>query len=108
MTQWRGLLRGIEASDGDLSDGRRRLRAELARVRLDLPSGPALLDRNRQAVRRTYLKRIVGGRGGKRTFELVRVVPGVEQTFAGLLSGAPAPGPGSQPCRKATPPPWAR
>ena len=103
-----GLLRGIEASDGDLSDGRRRLRAELARVRLDLPSGPALLDRNRQAVRRTYLKRIVGGRGGKRTFELVRVVPGVEQTFAGLLSGAPAPGPGSQPCRKATPPPWAR
>ena len=102
-----GLLRGLDASEGDLSDGRRRLRGELARVRFDLPSSPVHLDRNRQAVRNTYLKRISGG-GGKRKFRLVRVVPGVEQTFGGLLSDAPAPGPGSQPCRKATPPPWAR
>jgi branched-chain amino acid transport system substrate-binding protein len=102
-----GLLRGLEASDGDLSDGRQRLREELARVRFDLPSGPVHLDRNRQAVRDTYVKRI--GRGGRRqAFQLVRVVPEVEQTFGGLLSDAPSPGPGSQPCRKATPPPWAR
>ena len=102
-----GLLRGLEASDGDLSDGRQRLREELARVSFDAPSGPVHLDRNRQAVRNTYLKRI-GRRGGRRAFQLVRVVPEVEQTFGGLLSDAPAPGPGSQPCRKATPPPWAR
>jgi branched-chain amino acid transport system substrate-binding protein len=102
-----GLLRGLEASDGDLSDGRQRLREELARVRFDVPSGPVHLDRNRQAVRNTYLKRIGRG-GGRRVFQLVRVVPEVEQTFGGLLSDAPAPGPGSQPCRKATPPPWAR
>ena len=102
-----GLLRGLDASEGDLSDGRRRFRGELARVRFDLPSSPVHLDRNRQAVRNTYLKRISGG-GGKRKFRLVRVVPGVEQTFGGLLSDAPAPGPGSQPCRKATPPPWVR
>ena len=100
-----GLLRGLDASEGDLSDGRRRLREELARVRFDLPSSPVHLDRNRQAVRNTYLKRIGRG-GGKRVFRLVRVVPEVEQTFGGLLSDAPAPGPGSQPCRKATPPPW--
>ena len=103
-----GLLRGLESADGDLSGGREQLRAALARVRFDLPSGNVRLDGNRQAVRDTYLKRVVGGRGGKRKFELVRVVPGVEQTFGGLLSGAPAPGPGSQPCRKAKPPPWAR
>jgi branched-chain amino acid transport system substrate-binding protein len=101
-----GLLRGLEASDGDLSDGRQRLREELARVRFDTPSGPVHLDRNRQAVRNTYLKRIGRG-GGRRGFQLVRVVPEVEQTFGGLLSDAPSPGPGSQPCRKATPPPWA-
>jgi hypothetical protein len=100
-----GLLRGLEASKGDLSDGRGRLREELARVRFDLPSSPVHLDRNRQAVRNTYLKRI-SHEGGKRVFRLVRDVPGVEQTFGGLLSDAPAPGPGSQPCRKATPPPW--
>jgi branched-chain amino acid transport system substrate-binding protein len=98
-----GLLRGLDASEGDLSDGRRRLRTELARVRLDLPSSPVHLDRNHQAVRNTYLKRIGDGEGA---FQLVSVVPGVEQTFGGLLSDAPAPGPGSQPCRKATPPPW--
>jgi branched-chain amino acid transport system substrate-binding protein len=102
-----GLLHGLEASDGDLSDGRQRLREELARVRFDLPSGPLYLDRNRQAVRNNYLKRIDRG-GGRRAFQPVRIVPGVEQTFAGLLSDAPSPGPGSQPCRKATPPPWVR
>jgi branched-chain amino acid transport system substrate-binding protein len=102
-----GLLRGIEASDGDLSDGRQRLRDELARVRFDLPSSPLHLDRNRQAVRNTYLERIGRG-GGQRALQLVEVVPGVEQTFGGLLSDAPSPGPGSQPCRKATPPPWVR
>jgi branched-chain amino acid transport system substrate-binding protein len=101
-----GLLRGVEASDGDLSDGRQRLREELARVRFDLPSSPVRLDRNRQAVRNTYLKR-VGRGGGQRAFQLVRVVPEAEQTFGGLLSDAPSPGPGSQPCRKATPPRWA-
>jgi branched-chain amino acid transport system substrate-binding protein len=98
-----GLLRGLEASDGDLSDGRRRLREELARLTFDLPTGPVHLNRDHQAVRNTYLKRI-GRRRGE--FRLVRAVPEVEQTFGGLLSDAPAPGPGSQPCRKATPPPW--
>jgi len=102
-----GLLRGLEAAEGDLSDGRQRLREELARVRFDLPSGPVHLDRNRQAVRNTYLKR-VSREGGKPVLRLVRVVPEVEQTFGGLLSDAPPPGPGSQPCRRATPPSWAR
>jgi len=100
-----GLLRGLEASDGDLGDGRGRLREELARVSFDLPSGPVHLDRDHQAVRRTYLKRISRG-GYRREFQLVKAVPDVEQTFGGLLSDARAPGPGSQPCRKATPPPW--
>jgi branched-chain amino acid transport system substrate-binding protein len=102
-----GLLRGLDASEGDLSDGRSRLRRELTRARFDVPSSPVRLDRNRQAVRNTYLKR-VSRKGGKQAFRLVRVVPKVEQTFAGLLSDAPSPGPGSQPCRRATPPPWAR
>jgi branched-chain amino acid transport system substrate-binding protein len=100
-----GLLRGLQAAEGDLSHGRHRLRDELARARFDLPAGPVRLDRNRQAVRNTYLKR-VSRESGKRVLRLVRVVPEVEQTFGGLLSDAPAPGPGSQPCRRATPPPW--
>ena len=102
-----GLLRGLEAADGDLSNGRQRLREKLAHVQLDLPSSPVRLDLNRQAVRNTYLER-VSRRAGKRVLRLVKVVPEVEQTFGGLLSNATAPGPGSQPCRKATPPSWTR
>jgi hypothetical protein len=80
---------------------------ELRRAHLDLPGGPVILDRNRQAVRDGYLSRIVD-RGGKLSLEPVRVVPHVEQTFAGLLSSAPPPGPDTQPCRKGSPPAWAR
>src|SRR5262245_28108207 len=101
-----GLLRGLEAADGDLSNGRRRLREELANLRFDLPSSPVRLDENHQAVRNTYLERVTS-EGGKRVLRIVRVMPNVEQTFGGLLSNAPAPGPGSQPCRRGTPPPWA-
>lgn len=99
-----GLLRGLEAAHGDPSDGRIRLREALAKVRFDAPSGPVHLDRNRQAVRNTYVKRV--SRESRKP-ELIRVVPEVEQTFGGLLSNAPAPGPGSQPCRRAPPPSWA-
>ena len=83
------------------------LMTELRRARLDLPGGPVTVDLNRQAVRDGYLSRIVD-RGGKLSLEPVRVVPHVEQSFAGLLSNAPPPGPGSQPCKRATPPAWAR
>lgn len=103
-----GLLQGLEAADADLSDGRNRLHAELARVQFEVPAGPVRLDRNRQAVRSTYIQRITRTPEGKPALRLVRIVPGVEQTFGGLLSEAPPPGPGSQPCRRATPPPWAR
>jgi branched-chain amino acid transport system substrate-binding protein len=102
-----GLLRGLEAVDGDLSDGRGRFRKALAQVRIDVPSGQVRLDGNRQAVRNAYLKQIVADGKGKYSLRLVRVVPEVEQTFGGLLSRAPSPGPGSQPCTKATPPPWS-
>ncbi len=103
-----GVLRGLEDADGRLGEGRRRLHEALSHVRLDLPTGPVRLDENRNSIRQIYLKRIVVGDGGRRADQLVHVVPGVEQSFGGLLSKSPPPGPGSQPCRKATPPPWAR
>ena len=82
------------------------LSAELRRLRLDLPDG-SVSDRNRQAVRDGYLSRVVVA-GGKPALEPVRVVHRVDQSFAGLLSSAPPPGPGTQPCRRALPPAWAR
>jgi branched-chain amino acid transport system substrate-binding protein len=89
------------------ADTRPALEKTLGRTRLDLPGGRVTLDRNRQAVRDGYLSRIVV-HGGRTTLEPVKVVPRVEQTFAGLLSSAPPPGPGTQPCRKGSPPVWAQ
>ena len=80
---------------------------QLRRLRVELPGGTVALDRNRQAVRDGYLSRVVA-HGRDVTLEPVRLIPHVEQTFGGLLSAAPPPGPGSQPCRTGSPPPWAR
>jgi ABC-type branched-subunit amino acid transport system substrate-binding protein len=89
---------------GDVRVG---LMQELARIDVDLPDGEVTLDRNRQAVRDGYLSRVVDD-GGKPALRPVRVVRRVEQSFGGLLSTAPPSGPGTQSCRKATPPAWAR
>lgn len=92
---------------GRADDVRGALLSELADLRVPLPGGTVSLDGNRQAVRDGYLARIAVA-GGKATLEPVGVVRGVEQTFGGLLSSAPPPGPGSQPCVRSTRIPWAR
>jgi hypothetical protein len=101
------LLTALERADGDLSEGRRRLRAELAQLTLVLPRGEVRLDSNRQVVTDVPLVRL-RWRDGKVVTEQISAARDVEQTFGGLLSQAPPPGPGSQPCRTATPPPWAK
>jgi len=99
------ILTALEGVDS--ADLRSGLKAALKRSRLDLPDGWVSLDRNRQAIRDGYLSRIVA-HGGRPNLEPVRVVPHVEQTFAGLLSSAPPPGPHTQPCRRGSPPAWAQ
>jgi branched-chain amino acid transport system substrate-binding protein len=100
------LLTALDHADGDLTHGRSRLRAELARLRVALPRGDVHLDANRQAVGDVPLVRL-HLRHGEAIPDPVGMSRNVEQTFGGLLSHAPPPGPYSQPCRKATPPPWA-
>jgi hypothetical protein len=100
------LLAALERANGDLSDGRRLLREELAKIRLELPGGEARLDANRQRVVDIPLVRL-RWRNGEIGTEPVTVAKDVEQTFGGLLSNAPPPGPQSQPCRRTAPPPWA-
>ena len=91
----------------ETNDVRAGLMAELESTRLTLPGGAVSLDGNRQAIRDAYLSRVVVT-DGKPGLEPVAVVKRVEQTFGGLLSAAPPPGPGTQQCVKATPPAWAR
>jgi len=98
-------LRALERVDS--ADVRSGLLEQLVAMRMSLPGGTVSLDRNRQAVRDGYLSRVVVD-AGKIRLEPVGVMRGVEQTFGGLLSAAPSPGPGTQPCVRSTPPSWAR
>jgi branched-chain amino acid transport system substrate-binding protein len=103
----RALLAAVDETGGDLSGGRVRLREALAKLRIDLPRGDVRLDSHRQAVADVPLVRM-RWQDGHLVPRPLSVAHDVEQTFAGLLSAAPPPGPGSQPCVKAKPPPWAR
>jgi hypothetical protein len=101
------VLTAFERSEGDLSDGRRRLQEELARLRLELPRGDVRLDRNRHAVADVPLVRL-RWREGKAVFEPISTAREVEQGFGGVLADAAPLGAGSVECRKGTPPAWAR
>lgn len=101
------LLTALEHVNGDVSDGRRGLREALATLELELPRGRVRLDGNRQAVADVPLVRLTVN-GGAIGYEPAGAARGVEQSFGGLLSKAPPPGPRSQPCRVARPPTWAR
>lgn len=103
----RALLAAVDETRGDLSDGRLRLRETLGRLRIDLPRGEVRLDSHRQAIADVPLVRMQW-QDGKLVPLPLGLVRGVEQTFGGLLSAAPPPGPASQPCVKGKPPPWAR
>ena len=102
----RALLAAVDETGGDLSNGRSRLRDALARLRITLPRGAVRLDANRQAVADVPLVRM-RWENGRLVARPLAVAHDVEQSFGGLLSAAPPPGPRSQPCVKGKPPPWA-
>jgi branched-chain amino acid transport system substrate-binding protein len=103
------VLRGLEAVDGDLSNGQRHFQAALADVRLDAPNGRIRLDANRQAIAPSYLQRVARGESGRLTMRTYRTLLGVEQTFNGAFApGAPPLGRETIECRRGRPPAWAR
>jgi hypothetical protein len=104
-----GVLEAFERVDGDLSDGRRRLRAQLGRLRTRLLGVPVRMDGRRQAVVSTSLVRLgpPSTSGGPELTE-VRAIHGVDQSVGGLVPASYVPSSAGQACRRATPPPWGR
>jgi branched-chain amino acid transport system substrate-binding protein len=104
-----GVLVAFEQVEGDLSDGGRRLRAQLGRLRTQLLGVPVRMDARRQAVVSTSIVRLgpTSTTGGPGLTEL-RAIPQVDQSVGGLVPASYVPTSRGQACRRATPPPWAR
>jgi hypothetical protein len=102
------ILQALEAVNGNLSGRAERFHEALASVRLEAPNGRIYLDQANQAIVPIYLSRVVRSDNGKLVYETFRMIPGVDQTFGGLLPiDGPSPNRLQPPCRKAAPPPWA-
>lgn len=104
-----GILKGLDAVKGDLSDGGKRFRAALAKVTLASPHGPVRLDANRNGIADNFVVQVVKLPGGQLGFKTLKVVKQVDQSFGGHFSPkTPSPGRNSPPCKKGNVPAWAR
>jgi branched-chain amino acid transport system substrate-binding protein len=95
------VLQALGKADGR---GGSALLTALDRVQLESPLGRIGLDHNRQAIGPNYVSRVAPA--GVTT---LRVVPNVEQSFGGYLTGTSSPPSATTPaCVKRAPPRWAR
>jgi branched-chain amino acid transport system substrate-binding protein len=102
-------VEALEQVQGDVSHGERRLMTALAHLRFPSPEGVRRLDSRHQAVGAMYLGKMARNSNGKLGVNQIRVVPNVEQTFGGYLSGTtPAPSPTQPVCKRGHVPSWAR
>ena len=67
---------------GDLSDGHKKFREELAKLELDAPNGKIKLDQNRQAIGTNFITEVVELPNGDLVNKAVKLVPDVKQTLA--------------------------
>ena len=103
------VLEAFGQVQGDLSDGRRRLRARLARLDTSLLGVPVRIDAHRQAVVSTTLVRLgPESASGFPELRALQSVPAVDQSIGGLVPASYVPTAAGGACRRATPPPWAR
>jgi branched-chain amino acid transport system substrate-binding protein len=106
-----GLIRGLEAVEGDISD-QAALQEALAEVTLsgdDAPWGEVTLDENRQAISNVFLKEIVADNTGDGVPDVrtISSIPEVDQSFGGVFTAdTPAPDRDNPKCEEGTPPPW--
>jgi branched-chain amino acid transport system substrate-binding protein len=104
-------LEAIAQVHGDLSHGERQLMAALPRVlpHVQTPSGSLHFDRNQHAVGPNYLVEDMPGASPTSLPRTMRVIPDVDESFAGYFTAHSPPGGENQPiCHKGPVPRWAR
>jgi branched-chain amino acid transport system substrate-binding protein len=83
-----GVLRSLQAVNGDLSNGQKAFMDALAKVSFNGPTGRIALDQNRQAIGPNYVSEIQKGADGKLSANVISKVEGVNQTL-GLPANSP-------------------
>ena len=76
-------LTALDAVGGDLSDGQAKLRATLATMELDTPTGKVHLDENRQAITDIFLTEVAENADGTLFNKVIKVIPQVNQVMNG-------------------------
>jgi len=77
----KAVLESLDAVNGDLSDGHKKLRDYMANTTFDTPTGKVKLDHNRQAVADIFLTEVVEDADGNLVNKVVKVIPQVNQTL---------------------------
>ena len=75
------LLTGLQKVNADVSDGGGKLRATLASLVLETPTGKVSLDKNRNAIADEFLTEVTKNSDGTLYNKLIKVVPQVNQTL---------------------------
>jgi branched-chain amino acid transport system substrate-binding protein len=78
-TSFESLLLGLEAAEGDLSDGHAAFREALSTLEWDGPTGPISMDENRQAIVVNFLFEVVEGEDGALVQQNISEATGVKQ-----------------------------
>ena len=103
-----GLIKGLEAVKGDISD-QSKLQEALKTVTLDAPWGEIKLDENRNGIADNFVKEIVPDTSGDKVPDVktIRQIPGVEQTFGGTFTAdTPPPDRTNPKCEAGSEPAW--
>jgi len=88
-----GLIKGLQAVHGDLSNNESALKAALAKVHFTTAYSTMSLDANRNAIENVYLDQLYKNSKNQLAIKTVAMVPNVNQTFGGVFSHAtPSPG----------------
>ncbi len=77
----KALLTALNQVNGDVSGDQSKLKAALAKLVLDGPTGPVRLDANRQAIAPNFVSEVVEDKNGNLVSKLVRTIPEVRQTL---------------------------
>jgi len=77
----KAALLALNKVKGDLSDGGKKYRAALSKLKFKTPTGMVSLDERRQAIADIYLTEVVQGKGGNLVNKTIKVIPQVNQTL---------------------------